>query len=171
MTAPLIARFSPSGFGSLARSAAVAFFAAALSGLPACSDSTTGTGSTADSEVTVTEFIGPEGGKIEIAGATITFPKGALSERKEITITATADPPPAGFVALSRIFECGPTGTDFAQGVTMQMPFTPDGKPATMFWSAGGDPTFNDVGGRVEGGTMIAEVKHFSKGFAGYKQE
>ncbi|MDB4934774.1 MAG: hypothetical protein JWP87_1746 [Labilithrix sp.] len=42
-----------------------------------------------------------------------------------------------------------------------------DGKGGTLFWSTGADPTFKDLGGRVEGTTMIARVQHFSAGFVG----
>lgn len=134
--------------------------------LASCSATATNIGG----ESTITQEVGPEGGTIVVRGATVTFPAGALADRKMITIRATENAPPAGYVALSRIFECGPTGTEFAQPVTMKMPFEDDGQPATMFWSAGADPTFKDLGGEKEGGTMTATVRHFSSGFVGRKK-
>src|SRR5688500_12198723 len=95
----------------------------------------------------VTQAIGAEGGVIKVDGATVTFAKGALTESKSITISST-DKVPDGFEAVSKVFECGPSGTSFAAEVTMGMPFTDDGKgPVTMFWTAGPDPTFKDIGG------------------------
>ena len=121
-------------------------------------------------ERSVTQPIGAEGGTIKVDGATVTFAKGALAESKSITIAST-DKVPDGFIALSKVFECGPTGTSFAADVTMEMPFTDDGKgPVTMFWSAGGDPTFKDIGGTPSGNVMKATVKHFSSGFVGRKK-
>lgn len=118
----------------------------------------------------VTQTIGPEGGVIDVAGATVTFPKGALTENKAITIRAS-DAAPEGFVLASRVFECEPSGTSFAEPVTMTMPFTDDRAGAlTMFWSSGGDPTFKDIGGAPAGGRMSATVKHFSSGFVGRKK-
>jgi hypothetical protein len=114
----------------------------------------------------VTKTIGPEGGVIQVDGATVTFPQGALAEAKAITIRSTTAVP-QGFVAVSKVFECGPSGTEFAQPVTMQMPFNDDGVAATMFWSAGVNPTFTNIGGKPEGKVMTATVTHFSSGFVG----
>lgn len=125
---------------------------------------------TSGTPVSVVKTIGPDGEVIDVDGAKVTFPKGALKANVEITITATADKPPVGFIALSKVFKCEPSGTDFDVPVTMQMPFTDDGKPKTMFWSAGGNPTFNDVGGTPTAGTMTATVRHFSSGFVGRKE-
>jgi hypothetical protein len=117
----------------------------------------------------VTQTIGPEGGQIVLDGATVIFPAGAVDKATSITITATEEAPPAGFTALSRVYECGPTGLRFAQKVTMNMVFSADGSPATMFWSSGEDPSFKDVGGALDGNRMAAQVGHFSKGFVGRK--
>lgn len=132
-----------------------------------CSSSSSSSGSSA--ATSVTQEIGAAGGKIEVAGAVVTFPRGALAANKSITISVKEGGPPDGFVALSKVFVCEPSGTDFAQPVTMQMPFTDDGKGGTMFWSSGADPTFKDLGGEVQGNTMIATVRHFSSGFVGRK--
>lgn len=118
----------------------------------------------------VTQDIGPEGGTIFVDGATVTIPKGALTESKKITISSVTDGAPDGFVVLSKVFRCEPSGTDFKQPVTMQMPWSDDGQGGTMFWSSGADPTFKDVGGTVQGNTMVTTVLHFSSGFVGRKK-
>lgn len=119
----------------------------------------------------VTATIGPEGGEIVFDGATVTFPAGALTEPKEITIATRSAPAPEGFTVLSKVFECSPSGTDFAEPVTMRMPFLDDqAGPFSMFWSTGADPTFKDIGGQsADGKTMTATVRHFSSGFVGRK--
>jgi len=125
-------------------------------------------GATPSPPSTQTMTIGPEGGSIVVGGATVTFPKDAVSSPTQITISEEADGFPEGFVALSHLFRCQPSGTNFAHPVTMQMPFVDDQKgPATIFWSTGADPTFKDVGGTVQGTTMITTVEHFSSGFVG----
>jgi hypothetical protein len=115
----------------------------------------------------VTVPVGPEGNTIQVDGATVTIPKGALSTTVSITITSSDDGAPAGFTAISKIFKCEPSGTSFAVPVTMTMPFKDDGLPSTMFWSTGADPTFKDLGGTPTNGTMTATVMHFSSGFVG----
>lgn len=132
-----------------------------------CSSSTTEpTSSSGAVAGSITKDVGPEGGVIEVEGATVTFPKGALGASTSITIRAKSGGAPEGYTVLSKVFECEPSGTTFAQPVTMKMPFTSDGKSTpTMFWSTKENPAFTDVGGTAEGGFVIATVKHFSSGF------
>jgi hypothetical protein len=133
--------------------------------LLACSDSGSSTGAAGNS---VSQAVGPEGGTIVVGGAKVTIPAGALPGTAQITITETNDQPPSGFTAVSKVFRCEPSGTEFAADVTMEMPFTDDGKPVKMFWSTGSDPTFKDIGGTpTNNKTMIATVRHFSAGFVG----
>jgi hypothetical protein len=132
----------------------------------ACSSSSE-TPANTTSASTVTKPVGPEGGKIEVGGAVVTFPPGAVSASTSITISVVESGVPDGFVALSKVFKCEPAGTDFAQPVEMRMPFTDDGKGGTLFWQSGNDPAFKNLGGRVEGNVMIASVQHFSGGFVG----
>jgi len=145
--------------------AALALLAALTS---SCSSSETS--ASAGAAPSVTRDVGPDGATLEVDGATVTIPKGALAESKKITITSVQGGAPEGYVVLSRLFRCEPSGTDFAQPVTMQMPFEDDGQGGTMFWSSGADPAFKDVGGRVEGKTMVTTVRHFSAGFVGRKK-
>ena len=66
----------------------------------------------------VTQSIGPEGGTIEAGGAVVTFPKGEVATSTTVTISVqSTTTPPEGFVALSKLFECEPSGTEFAQPV------------------------------------------------------
>jgi len=133
----------------------------------ACSSSTETPANTTTSASTVTKPIGPEGGKIEVGGAVVTFPPGAVSASTSITISVVESGVPDGFVALSKVFKCEPAGTNFAQGVEMRMPFVDDGSGGSLFWQSGADPAFKNLGGRIEGTTMIATVMHFSGGFVG----
>ncbi len=134
-----------------------------------CSSSSSDNG---NAGTTVTQDIGPEGGTITVGGATITFPAGALTLKRTFTINVSDTQPPAGYVMLSKFIKCEPSGTDFAQKVSMQMPFQDDGQqPITVFWSSGAQPAFTDVGGTKNGdGTITAEVEHFSAGFVGRKK-
>lgn len=143
-----------------------------LVALAACSsDDTSPLPSSTSSENTQTATIGPEGGTIVVGGATVTFPKDAVPSPVAITISKEATGFPDGFEALSPLFKCEPSGTNFGKPVTMQMPFVDDGKgPSTIFWSSAADPTFKDVGGTVQGSTMITTVEHFSMGFVGRRK-
>jgi hypothetical protein len=127
--------------------------------------------STAAAPATVTQTIGPEGGQIVVDGATVTFAKSAVTSAQAITITASTTTAPDGFVALSRVYTCEPSGLNFGAQVTMQMQFTPDGSPATMFWSSATNPTFAELANvETSGNTMTATVAHFSSGFVGRRK-
>jgi hypothetical protein len=104
-----------------------------------------------------------------VGGATVTFPSGAVAAELNVTISV-AQAVPDGFVALSKVFECQPSGTNFSVPVEMRMPFVDDGMGGTLFWSSGADPAFTDLGGRVDGNTVVATVQHFSSGFVGRKK-
>ena len=59
----------------------------------------------------VTQSIGPEGGTIEVGGAVVTFPNGAVATSTTVTISVQGTTtPPEGFVALSKLFESEPSG-------------------------------------------------------------
>ena len=151
----------------LRRFAAVAILATSTLVATACSSSSSGT-STPET-TSVTQMIGAAGGTIEVGGAVVTFPKGAVAADTKVTIS-TESAVPDGFVALSNVFRCEPSGTSFAIPVEMRMPFVDDGKGGTLFWSSGADPAFKDLGGRIEGTTVVATVQHFSSGFVGRKK-
>ena len=123
--------------------------------------------STSSTPPAVAQTIGPDGGVIVVDGATVTFPPNALAVPTSITITPSDDAPPAGYVALSRVYHCGPSGTTFAQGVTMAMTFHGDPTGARVFWNSGANPAFKDLGGVAQGSVMTAQVLHFSSGFVG----
>lgn len=122
------------------------------------------------SGVSLTQRIGPEGGTFVVAGARVTFPAGALAVATSITITATEEPPPSGFTALSKVFRCEPGGIELAREVTIEMPFDEaddDGEPARMYWSTGSGATFEAIAAERRGSTMITTVKRWSGGFVG----
>jgi hypothetical protein len=119
---------------------------------------------------TATQTIGPAGGTIVVEGATVTFPPNAVAAPTSITITETDEAPPAGYVALSPVYRCEPSGTTFGQKVTMAMTFRGNATGARIFWSSAADPTFKDLGGVVEGTVMTTQVAHFSSGFVGKPQ-
>jgi hypothetical protein len=128
-----------------------------------------GSSSVATPGASVTRTIGPEGGTIVVDGATMTFPPGAVTTPTSITIAATTEAAPDGFVALSPVFRCEPSGTSFPVKVTMAMTFEGDPANARIFWSSAALPEFTDVGGTVSGTVMTTEVAHFSRGFVGKK--
>jgi hypothetical protein len=66
--------------------------------------------------------IGQAGGTIGILGVKVTIPAGALSATLPITIQMSTQAGPAGTVG--QVFEIGPTGTTFAQPITIAFDYT-----------------------------------------------
>lgn len=66
--------------------------------------------------------IGPAGGTIGAMGVTVTIPAGALSADLWMTIRLSVQPGPDGTV--SPVFDIGPTGTIFAQPITIAFDYT-----------------------------------------------
>jgi|HubBroStandDraft_1064217.scaffolds.fasta_scaffold00824_7 hypothetical protein len=66
--------------------------------------------------------IGQAGGTIGILGVKVTIPAGALTATLPITIALSAQTGPVGTVG--QVFEIGPTGTTFAQPITIAFDYT-----------------------------------------------
>ena len=114
-----------------------------------------------------TETIGAEGGAIEVEGARLEIPPGALPADTEITISVMASPPPDGYEAFSPVFAFAPEGLEFAVPVTITLSFDPDAVEPAVFWTEQGGSHFEWIGGTAGAGAITAEVTHFSRGFAG----
>jgi hypothetical protein len=119
-----------------------------------------GDGSTSD-------LVGPEGGTVAIAGAELVIPAGALDEEVEIAIEETADAMPDGFVAASPVFRFEPDGLVFAAPVAARIDFAGPGAELDLIWSTAGADGYQAMGASIEGQSVVADITHFSSGFAG----
>jgi hypothetical protein len=108
-------------------------------------------------------LIGPAGGVITQSGVSLEVPANALPSDTAISIATTTAP--AGYTLASSAYQFGPTGTMFAQPVTITVPLNAATPGAHLFWSnaRGG---FDDLGGKVLGTTLTGTITHFSIGFA-----
>jgi hypothetical protein len=70
----------------------------------------------------ITTNIGQAGGTVGIMGVKVTIPAGALSATLPISIQLSTQTGPAGTVGQT--FEIGPTGTTFAQPITIAFDYT-----------------------------------------------
>ena len=102
-----------------------------------------------------------------IGGAELTIPAGALDTEVDITITETAEEIPAGFLGSSTIYLFEPDGLTFAQPVAARIDFTGDGAELDLMWSTADGTGFEAMGGAVDGESVVGDITHFSRGFAG----
>src|SRR5262249_57255227 len=105
--------------------------AAASAAVPAAGGCGSGSAGWPAAPAQVTKSIGPEGGQIQVDGATVTFAANAVASAQNITITASSDPAPDGYVAVSKVYKCDPSGLNFTAQVTMAMHFTADNSQVT----------------------------------------
>jgi hypothetical protein len=108
------------------------------------------------------QVVGTSGGTVTQNGVTLTVPADAVPANVAITVAPTTAP--AGYALASEAFQFGPSGTTFAQPVTVTIPLTSATAGAHLFWSnaSGG---FDDLGGTINGMVLTGSVSHFSVGF------
>jgi hypothetical protein len=104
--------------------------------------------------------VGAAGGTVAAPGGpSLTIPAGALDAPTAIRITAVGD------VSAARYgFE--PNGQVFARPVMVRMPVATGTTSASLWWERPGGG-YEPVGGTLDQGTIVAEVAHFSGGYAG----
>ena len=112
-------------------------------------------------------LIGPEGGDVTVGTVTLHVPAGALDEPVMIRAVVTDAAPPSLFTAYSPVIRFEPEGLEFDAPVELRIPFSGDGRAATVFWSAQHGDAFVPRRTRVEGAYAIAESTHFSEAFVG----
>ena len=134
----------------------------------ACGGDHKGSGDPTGTGETKTAVIGATGGTLANDDATLTVPANALAQDTELSITSTTSAAPTGYDRYSPIYDFGPEGLTFAEPVTIELAFTGDANKATLFWSvAGNRDAFEALEGTVSGGSITAQVTHFSLGFVG----
>jgi hypothetical protein len=114
----------------------------------------------------VSTVIGASGGNLSLSrGATLQIPPGALAKDTTITIARSSAQAPDG--ALTAVYEFGPAGLVFAKTVTVTFP-VPDGTTSgSVYWTAVGSDTYEELPTSVQGAMAFAQVAHFSRGFVG----
>jgi hypothetical protein len=112
------------------------------------------------------EITAAEGGMVEVDGAKLEIPAGALAEDTEITVRriGKAGLPDAENIA-SDVFELGPDGTVFESPVTLSFDFdpseTPEDKEAVLAWLD--DDAWSPLpDSQIDGDTVTATTTHFS---------
>jgi hypothetical protein len=113
----------------------------------------------------MSQLVGPQGGTIVFEALTLTFPPGALAKDEMIGVTSSPNPPPAGYVTLSPIYDFIPNGLTFMTPATLAIGFTGDPATAGLFYT---DPAsladFTELDDTVSGQVASALVQHFSGG-------
>src|SRR5690606_8935105 len=121
-------------------------------------------------EESTSAVIGSDGGSLQGPGVDLEVPTGALPAATEIGIEALDRLAPENHTALSPVFRFSPAGTVFETPVTVR--FALDSVPAdgdvVIYWTTEGGDTFMPLPTTVEGNVAIAQVSHFSMGFAGH---
>ncbi len=94
----------------------------------------TSEGQSGNAAITVNHggFVGPSGGQATgfSGNVTLIVPAGALAINTAITITQIANPTPDPKLVLGTAFDLGPSGTQFAQPVTIRIKYNPALVPA-----------------------------------------
>lgn len=110
--------------------------------------------------------IGSEGGEVDLDGAKVNLPVGAIDETVEIVVSVDATyPEDEGGSSFSAVYEFQPDGITFNAPVRVELPFTGDAADAVIYWSSESDPdVFEPVETTIEDQRAVAYVSHFSRG-------
>src|SRR5438477_1525584 len=113
--------------------------------------------------------VGPSGAIVSLGdGASVAIPEGALAKNVDISISLSKPLAQASAGALSGVYKFNPEGTTFLKPVTITMPVPAGTSTASLFWTQAGSATLWDaIPAIVSATTLIAQVDHFSSGFAG----
>lgn len=114
----------------------------------------------------VSGTVGASGGTISAAGATLHVPAGALDHDVSIVVTPLANDAPQGYVAHSAMYRFEPEGLQFHVPAEIEMKVDGAGAQDKIFWTEP-DGHFVGLPSTPSGGTLHANVAHFSRGFAG----
>lgn len=121
--------------------------------------------------VNKSQIIDADGGIVNAGGGfAVAFPMNTVDSARTVTVTTMSMPPStdAG-VPVSPVYSFGPDGTVFAHPVLVTVPLPPGAPSNTMlYWTKhDGSGAYENVGGTVVGGNLVARVTHFSQGFLG----
>lgn len=113
--------------------------------------------------------IGVDGGVVTAGEFSLQVPPAALDQDTTISVTQSSAPPPADAGALSPLYVFEPDGTVFAQPLRLEFPVPAGVTNPTLYWSrdVDGGRIYEDVGGTLVNGKLVAEVVHFSEAFVG----
>jgi hypothetical protein len=114
------------------------------------------------------EISAADGGEVKLGAAALAIPGGALDADTTVTVASTkpsSDLPEASSVQ-GLVYDFGPTGTTFNTPValTLPLPSAPgSGKEAVISYLDEATNSWSDLTTSVAGGSVSAEIEHFSK--------
>jgi len=117
---------------------------------------------------TASKVIGPEGGSVQVVGAGLEIPPGALLEPTEITLTRTEQEPPLDFAPSSALFQLSPEGLRFHEPANLWLAREQPGSMRPRLYSSSEDAQgYERLRTRASEAYLEAWVWHFSVFFAG----
>lgn len=123
---------------------------------------------TVDTAQSVTATVGPAGGTVAAGSATLTIPRGALADDRQITLTPLSSLDGSPFDRLVGGVKLGPDGLRFVKPATLTIQLPPgiDESQLLGFTFDGSGTEFHLVPSQVAGGTLSVSIWHFSGGGA-----
>lgn len=111
------------------------------------------------------EITAAEGGTVEVEGATLVIPPGALAEDTTITVeTVTSAGLPSEADIVATVHDFGPDGLTFLSPVTLtldaQLPASLEDRVPTIAWLEEG--VWTQVASTLEGSAVSAQIDHFT---------
>jgi len=147
-------------------------FLTALMALTGCTSGSTAApdaGSQPIADAGVRFTIGEQGGTLEMEGATLVVPPGALDRPVEIVLAPSPEAPPDGYRLFTAAFRIQPEELVFAVPATLSLTITKPVQDETLVTVFGSyrPATFERLDARVVGGMATVELSRAGTFFAG----
>ncbi len=109
-----------------------------------------------------TATVGVAGGTLATGdGLQVVIPFGAVDQNTTITITTTTLDPDLS-IGSGPVYAFEPEGTVFVRPVQVTLPVPTGMTAASVYWTKLNSSVFEEIGGKVTGGTITASTFHFS---------
>jgi hypothetical protein len=120
--------------------------------------------------INITKSVGTAGGTVSGSdGTSVVIPMGALSMSSNITLASVNAPAPAGTSLVGPAYDFGPEGTQFAQPVTITLPFDtakiPSPRTASdirIYTAPRGSTNYTLATTTLAGNTVSTTTTHFT---------
>ncbi|MDH5672520.1 MAG: hypothetical protein OEZ06_10250 [Myxococcales bacterium] len=115
------------------------------------------------------EQIGAAGGRVEVEGARLEIPAGALERTVEIVMIRTEESPPEGQLAFSPVYRLEPSGLRFLEPAELSIDYQGASEDAAFYFTRERRAqAFEIIESRAGRGQRIASIHHFSGAYVGH---
>jgi hypothetical protein len=109
--------------------------------------------------------IGAEGGRIDLDGASLVVPAGALDAPASIRLTQTDEDPPGEFTTVTPVYALSPAGLALKAPATLTIPLVDEAADPVLVLATADETGWTVVGGSASDGAVAAAIPRLGRAF------